>query len=102
VGHSGHVFSVPYSPDRQYTTSGSDDKIIRTWDVDTGNAVGNRLMWHSRPVCSVAYSPDGQYVAFGSDGRTTHVRDSFPSHIPLPVTESIPISMHNQTQKVAY
>ena len=35
-GHSGDVYSVAYSPDGRQLLSGSKDKIVRVWDVATG------------------------------------------------------------------
>jgi len=71
------VSSVAYSPDGRHIISGSDDKMIRIWDAETGAAVGKPLEGHTKSVSSVAYSPDGQHIVSGSLDQTTHVWESF-------------------------
>ena len=45
---------------------GSSDGTTRTWDAETGAAVGNPLYGHASSVSSVAYSPDGRHIISGS------------------------------------
>ncbi|MFN7502735.1 MAG: helix-hairpin-helix domain-containing protein, partial [Dolichospermum sp.] len=68
-GHSDWVWSLAYSPDGQTLASGSRDKTIKLWDVNTGNLL-QTLEDHSNQVWSVAYSPDGQTLASGSGDKT--------------------------------
>ncbi|MBD1214582.1 MAG: hypothetical protein H9534_17995 [Dolichospermum circinale Clear-D4] len=68
-GHSFVVSSVAYSPDGQTLASGSWDRTIKLWDVNTGNLL-QTLEGHSSFVYSVAYSPDGQTLASRSDDKT--------------------------------
>ena len=47
-GHSGHVFSVSFSPDGASIVSGSEDyfgKTVKVWNVESGKCVfsGRRL-----------------------------------------------------------
>src|SRR5436189_263290 len=64
-GHAGLVVSVSFSPDGRTLASGSHDKTIRLWDVQTGKGHAP-LRGHTAPVLSVAYSPDGKTLASGS------------------------------------
>jgi WD40 repeat protein len=68
-GHSNWVDSVAYSPDGQTVASGSNDKTIKLWNVNTGNLL-QTFEGHSKWVNSVAYSPDGQTLASGSNDNS--------------------------------
>ncbi|MCY2991788.1 MAG: WD40 repeat domain-containing protein, partial [Planctomycetota bacterium] len=66
-GHTGIVESVAFSPDGHQILSGSGDKMIRLWDVETGKEV-RQFEGNTQPVYSVALSPDGrQALSAGSD-----------------------------------
>ena len=39
TGHSGVVCSVTFSPDGTRVVSGSEDHLVKIWDVETGAAV---------------------------------------------------------------
>jgi WD40 repeat protein len=73
-GHSFVVSSVAYSPDGQTLASGSWDRTIKLWDVNTGNLL-QTLEDHSELVNSVAYSPDGQTLASSSIDNTIKLWD---------------------------
>ena len=65
VGHASFIKSVCYSPDGKYIASGSDDKTVKIWEVETGRKL-RTLGGHSDDVNSVCYSPDGKYTASSS------------------------------------
>ena len=65
VGHADFIDSVCYSPDGKYIASGSDDKTVKIWEVETGREL-RTLRGHSYDVNSVCYSPDGKYTASSS------------------------------------
>jgi serine/threonine protein kinase len=65
VGHTEKVNSVAFSPDSKRVASGSGDRTLRVWDVQTG-AVRLTLKGHTGAVCSVAFSPDGKRLASAS------------------------------------
>ena len=39
AGHSGSVLTVAFSPDNKRVVSGSDDKLVKIWDANTGAEV---------------------------------------------------------------
>lgn len=65
--------SVSFSADGKCIVSGSADKTIRIWDVDTGELVVGPLEGHTYSVRSVGFSPDGKYVVSGSDDKTIRI-----------------------------
>jgi WD40 repeat protein len=69
TGHSGAVWSVALSPDGQTLASGSADKTIKVWNLDTGQ-LRRTITGHSDIIRSVTFSPDGQTLASGSGDKT--------------------------------
>src|SRR6516164_1368944 len=65
-GHTEWVRSVAFSPDGKHVVSGSLDKTIRIWDVETRQMVSGPFEGHTESVHSVAFSPDGKHVVSGS------------------------------------
>ncbi len=65
TGHSNGVSSVAFSPDGRYALSGSRDKTLKLWAVDSGVEI-RTFTGHSSGVLSVAFSPDGNYALSGS------------------------------------
>ncbi|HEY9852669.1 MAG TPA: tetratricopeptide repeat protein [Leptolyngbyaceae cyanobacterium] len=63
--HSNTVRSVAISPDGQTLVSGSDDKLIKLWQLSTGKLIST-LNGHYNQVYSVAISPNGHILASGS------------------------------------
>ncbi|MEH2197542.1 serine/threonine-protein kinase [Nostoc sp.] len=72
TGHSGTLSGVnalAISPDDYTLASGSDDKNIKLWDLNTQKVLAT-LSGHSQAVKSVAFSPDGKILATASDDKT--------------------------------
>lgn len=73
--HEGWVRSVAVSPDGTWVASGSWDKTLRIWDVETG-ACQATLQGHTSEVNSVATTPDGKRILSASDDRSVRVWDA--------------------------
>ncbi len=65
TGHQGHVNSVACSADGRTIVSGSDDKMVKVWDAETG-ACRQTLTGHQGDVHSVACSADGRTIVSAS------------------------------------
>ncbi|KAH7905468.1 quinon protein alcohol dehydrogenase-like superfamily [Hygrophoropsis aurantiaca] len=66
-GHTNEVWSVAYFHDGKRIISGSYDKTVRIWDVESEKQVGESLM-HDFGVRSVALFPDERRLVSGGDG----------------------------------
>jgi WD40 repeat protein len=64
VGHNSSVYSVAFSPDGNYALSGSWDKTLKLWEVNSGAEIRS-FAGHTDDVNSVAFSPDGRYAQYG-------------------------------------
>src|SRR5205814_1158157 len=65
-GHLGSVKAVTFSPDGQRLLSGSDDKSMRLWDVESGKQVSQFQTPGMTTVSGVAFSRDGKKAVSGS------------------------------------
>lgn len=72
VGHSGTVYSTSFSPDNMYLVSGSEDKTVKLWSMDTHTALVN-YKGHNHPVWDVKFSPLGHYFASASHDQTARL-----------------------------
>lgn len=87
-GHLAGISTISWSPDSRYLASGSDDKIIRIWDLSTGKSLPSPLVGHHNYVYSLAFSPKGNMIVSGSydeavflwDVRTARLMRSLPAH----------------------
>jgi WD40 repeat protein len=68
-GHNDYVRSVSISPDGKILASGSGDKTIKLWDLETGQEILT-LTGHNDYIRSVSISPDGKILASGSGDKT--------------------------------
>jgi WD40 repeat protein len=59
-----NTYSVPisYFPDGKQMISGSGDKTVRLWDLETGKEVEKARVVREQEVCAVAVSRDGRWV----------------------------------------
>jgi WD40 repeat protein len=65
---------VAFSPDGRRALSGSLDKTVRLWEVESGHAV-RLLEGHSDSVESVAFSPDGRRALSAAENGVMRVWD---------------------------
>ncbi len=73
-GHQGSVIAVAITPDGRRVVSGSDDKTLKVWDLETGRQE-RTLEGHQHSVYAVAITPDGRRVVSGSADKTLKVWD---------------------------
>ena len=71
-GHTDKVNSVAISPDGQILVSGSADKTIKVWNLQSGELI-RTLREHSDEVNSISISVDGQNIVSGSGDTTIRV-----------------------------
>ncbi|MGE5658983.1 MAG: protein kinase domain-containing protein [Actinomycetota bacterium] len=74
TGHFNAVTSVAFSPDGQILASGSEDKTIEIWRLNSGKR-WYTLTDHPDWILCVAFSPDGQVLASGSRDKTIEMWD---------------------------
>ncbi|TFK66201.1 WD40 repeat-like protein [Pluteus cervinus] len=75
-GHSDGVNSASLFPDGGRVVSGSDDKTLRIWDINTGEMIGEPLTGHRDFISCVSVSPDGQHIASGSEDLDVRIWDA--------------------------
>jgi WD40 repeat protein len=69
TGHSHIISSLVISADSKILISGSRDKTIKMWELETGELI-RTLKGHRDGVYALALSPDGQIIASGSADKT--------------------------------
>jgi len=74
AGHTGSVKVVALTPDGQQGISGSIDRTVNIWHLESGEVV-RTLRGHEAPVLSLAVTPDGARVAAGSADPAVRVWD---------------------------
>lgn len=73
-GHRGVVVCVAYFPDGRRIVSGSGDRSIRIWDVDSGQCL-HILEGHTEGVWQLAVSQDGRFIASAAHDGLVRVWD---------------------------
>ena len=73
-GHLGEVTSVNLTPDGSRAVSGSRDRTLRIWDLQSGQCL-HILEGHSGEVTGVSLTPDGSRAVSGSRDHTLRVWD---------------------------
>ena len=71
LGHSDDVNSVDVSLDGTWLASGSEDRTVKVWNLDSGGIIRTIHLWEA--VRSVAFSPCFQKLIGGTIGGTVYV-----------------------------
>jgi WD40 repeat protein len=72
--HTGEVYAVSVTADGRRAVSGSEDKTVKVWDLESGEVL-RTLIGHTGEVYSVALTPDGCRALSGSEDMTLKVWD---------------------------
>lgn len=64
-GHFGIINRVTFSPDGETVASGSEDKTLKVWHLETGELIQS-VISESQGVKFAVISPDGKMLASGS------------------------------------
>ncbi|KAM0967936.1 hypothetical protein ACFX2I_016316 [Malus domestica] len=80
-----HVDCVQWHVNCNYIATGSSDKTVRLWDVQTGECV-RIFIGHRSMVLSLAMSPDGRYTASGDEDGAIMMWDLSSGRCVTPLT----------------
>lgn len=58
-GHENTVLTIRFHPESQLLASGSDDRVIRIWELEAGASIAE-LRHHKDGITSLLFSPDGR------------------------------------------
>lgn len=72
-GHEQDIYSLDFARDGRTIASGSGDRTVRLWDIETGTC--NMTLTIEDGVTTVAISPDTKFVAAGSLDKSVRVWD---------------------------
>ncbi len=84
--HTARVSSVTFSPDGKTLASGSQDKTIQLWDVNTHTHY-KTLTGHEGGVTAVVYAFYGSTLASGSEDGTIRLWNTHTGDLLLPPIE---------------
>ena len=75
TGHTSGVSGVALSGDGRFAVSGSWDKTLKVWDLETGQERCTIHTGHTGTIMAVALSEDGRFAVSGSWDKTLKVWD---------------------------
>ncbi|KAJ8085534.1 hypothetical protein PM082_004352 [Marasmius tenuissimus] len=80
-GNRDSAYSVAFTPDARGLVSGSEDKMLKYWDVSDRNSFNEspctmKFVGHKEHVLCVAVSQDGHWIASGSEDCGVRFWDS--------------------------
>lgn len=82
-GHNADISSVCFAKNKRFLASGSKDRTVRLWDVETGNEIKCiradlgpfEIDNHSSNKMLVRFTPDGKYLIYSCDSPKIAVLD---------------------------
>jgi WD40 repeat protein/serine/threonine protein kinase len=74
-GHRRATCALACNPDGTILASGSDDRSIKLWDLDSGSVLHTLTGGHQGAIYGVAYSGDGNWLASASADKTVGLWD---------------------------
>jgi WD40 repeat protein/DNA-directed RNA polymerase subunit RPC12/RpoP len=75
TGHKDWVRSVAVSPDGTWAASGSNDNMIKIWNLETGECRAT-LKGHTDEVTTITITPNGKRILSGSHDGSVRVWDA--------------------------
>ena len=72
IGHSDWIRAIAFSPDGKYLVSGSNDRTVRLWDLQTGQLI-RLFKGHKQRVKCIQISEDGKLIISGSADSTVKI-----------------------------
>jgi WD40 repeat protein len=96
-GHEEQVNDVAFILGTRLLVSGSNDKSLRVWDLDTGKQVGEPLLGHDAAVGRIAASPNGRWIVSGADNGSILVWEVATNEAEL---KRVPISFNGHENEV--
>ena len=85
IPHDSPVFTVKFSPDGKSIVTGSEDRLIRLWDVNKVTRA-KTLRKHKDSVTEIDFSPDGKSLVSGSPDGTIYVWDILSERTKFPIS----------------
>lgn len=73
-GHDDAIYGLAFSPDGKLLATSSYDKLIKIWDVASGQEL-RTLKHHTAAVFGIAFSPNGETLASAGDDQTVKLWD---------------------------
>ncbi len=75
-GHANSVFTVRYTPDRDFLLSGSRDARLKAWDVVSDYQQAAEVVAHMYAINHLDFSPDGKHFVTCSMDKSIKVWDT--------------------------
>lgn len=91
VGHRDQVESIDISPDGMLLATGSLDRNVRIWNVNTGEPL-TMIRYHSSHVRRTKFDPRGRYLVTSGDDGQVRIWDLNKMAVTSPVGNSVKFS----------